>query len=84
MATKKRFDSPLKDNEMKTVMKGHVPLNTKKNTPWALELFLCTEAGFGNKTNHSLHATGTSVMFRANVPEKILQKTTGHRSIEAL
>ena len=23
-------------------------------------------------------------MFRANVPEKIIQKTTGHRSIEAL
>ena len=26
MATKRRFGSPLKDNEMKTVMKGHVPL----------------------------------------------------------
>ena len=28
VATKKRFGSPLKDNDMKTVMKGHVPLNT--------------------------------------------------------
>ena len=40
VATKKRFGSPLKDNEMKTVMKGHVPLNTKKNTLWALNCFL--------------------------------------------
>ena len=39
LATKKRFGSPLKDNEMKTVMKGHVPLNTKKNTLWALNCF---------------------------------------------
>ena len=39
MATKKRFGSPLKDNEMKTVMKGHVPLTTKKNTLWALDCF---------------------------------------------
>ena len=39
MATKKRFGSPLKDNEMKTVMKGHVPLNTQKNTLWALNCF---------------------------------------------
>ena len=35
MATKKRFGSPLKDNEMKTVMKGHVPLNTL----WGLNCF---------------------------------------------
>ena len=39
LATKKRFGSPLKDNEMKTVMKGHVPLNTKKNTLWVLNCF---------------------------------------------
>ena len=29
MATKKCFGSPLKDNDMKTVMKGHVPPNTQ-------------------------------------------------------
>ena len=45
---------------------------------------MCTEASIGKKTNHSLRATGASAMFRANVPEKIIQKTTGHRSIEAL
>ena len=32
VATKKRFGSPLKDNDMKTVMKRHVPPNTQKNT----------------------------------------------------
>ena len=45
---------------------------------------MCAEAGIGFKTNHSLRASGASAMFRANVPEKIIQKTTGHRSIEAL
>ena len=55
-----------------------------KNTLAAMVKEMCMEAGFNNKTNHSLCATGTSAMFRANVPEKIIQKTTGHRSIEAL
>ena len=32
VTTKKHFGSPLKDNDMKTVMKGHVPPNTQKNT----------------------------------------------------
>ena len=45
---------------------------------------MCGEAGIGKKTNHSLCASGASAMFRANVPEKIIQRTTGHRSIEAL
>ena len=36
------------------------------------------------KTNHSLRATGATAMFQANMPEKIIQKTTGHRSLEAL
>ena len=39
VATKKHFGSPLKDNDMKTVMKGHVPPNTQKNTLWALNCF---------------------------------------------
>ena len=39
VATKKHFGSPLKDNEMKTVMKGLVPLNTQKNTLWPLNCF---------------------------------------------
>jgi len=33
--TKTRFGSPLKDGEMKTVVKGHVPVNIQRNTLWA-------------------------------------------------
>ena len=36
------------------------------------------------KTNHSLRATGASEMFRAGVPEKIVQECTGHRTVKAL
>ena len=35
-------------------------------------------------TNHILRSTGTTTMFQANVPEKIIQKTTGHRSLHVL
>jgi len=56
----------------------------RKNSLSAMMKEMCKEAGLDKKTNHSLRATGTSAMFRANVPEKIIQKTTGHRSIEAL
>ena len=36
------------------------------------------------KTNHSLRATGATPLFQKNVPERIVQKVTGHRSVEAL
>ena len=55
-----------------------------KNTLSVMVKEMSAEAGIGGKTNHSLRATGASAMFRASVPEKIIQKTTGHRSIEAL
>ena len=46
---------------------------------------MCEEAGVkGNKTNHSLRVAGTSAMFDAGVPERIIQGRTGHKSIEAL
>ena len=38
----------------------------------------------GQKTNHSLRATGVSELFEAGVPEKIIKERTGHRSLEAL
>lgn len=44
---------------------------------------MCKDAGIEEKTNHSLRATGRSAMFQANVTEKIIQNTTGHRSLEA-
>lgn len=56
-----------------------------KNTLANMVKDMCMEAGITEpKTNHSLRATGTTRLFQANVPEKIIQKTTGHRSLEAL
>ncbi len=46
---------------------------------------MCADAGIsGKKTNHNLRATGASQLFQANVPEKVIQERTGHRSLEAL
>ena len=60
-----------------------VPLG--KNTLQAMVKNMCTEAGIqGNKTNHSLRATGATELFKRGVPEKIVQERTGHRSLEAL
>ena len=42
------------------------------------------QIGVTGKTNHSLRATGASALFEANVPEKIIQERTGHRSLKAL
>ena len=35
-------------------------------------------------TNHSLRASGASTLFQSEVPEKIIQQITGHRSLNAL
>ena len=46
---------------------------------------MCAKAGIAGKTNHSLHATGaTTTMFQNSVPERVIQKVTGRRSLEAL
>ena len=45
---------------------------------------MCAEAGILVRTNHSLRATGVTTMFQASVPEQMIQKTTGHQSIEGL
>ena len=45
---------------------------------------MCEEAGIAHRTNHSLHATGATDMFRANIPEKVMQSHTGHLSLKAL
>ena len=38
----------------------------------------------GHHSNHSLRATGATQLYTAGVPEKIIQKRTGHRSVECL
>ena len=46
---------------------------------------MCLNAGVkGNKTNHSLRATGATQLYESGVPEKVIQERTGHRSLEAL
>ena len=46
---------------------------------------MCQRGGIeGHKTNHSLRATGATQLFQAEVPEKIIQERTGHRSLAAL
>ena len=35
-------------------------------------------------SNHSLRVTGATCMWEANVPEKLTEEKTGHRSLEAL
>ena len=38
----------------------------------------------GNKTNHSLRVAGTSSLYKAGVPEKVIQSRTGHCCLESL
>ena len=46
---------------------------------------MTAEAGLeGNFTNHRLRATGTTVLYDAGIPEDIIQKRTGHKSLDAL
>jgi hypothetical protein len=42
------------------------------------------EAGINGKTNHSLRVAGTTSLFNAGVPKRIIQGRTGHSSLEGL
>lgn len=55
-----------------------------KNTLGTMVRDMCAEAGIEKKTNHSLRATGATAMFSASIPEKIIQNSTGHRTLESL
>ena len=62
------FDDPLSLTKLKGLLKK-----------------MCNDAHVeGNFTNHSLRATGATLLFDAGVPEMIVQKRTGHRSLDAL
>ena len=46
---------------------------------------ICSAAGVeGKKTNHSLRSFGVTSMFKENIPEKVIQERSGHRSVTAL
>lgn len=55
-----------------------------KNVLSSMVKNMCLEGGIAGKSNHSLRASGATAMFQNGVPEKIIQKATGHRSLEAL
>ena len=56
-----------------------------RNTLSTMVKNICTDAGVGgNKTNHSLRATGTTALFTAGVPEKVIQQRSGHLSLQGL
>ena len=38
----------------------------------------------GRKTNHSLCSTGVTSLYKNNIPEKMIQDRSGHRSPAAL
>ena len=62
------FDDPLSLTKLKGLLKK-----------------MCNDAHMeGNFTNHSLRATGATLLFDAGVPEMIVQKRTGHKSLDAL
>ena len=45
---------------------------------------MCAEVAILGKTNHILRATRATTLFQNSVPEKVIQKVTGHRSLDAL
>ena len=59
-----------------------VPVGSHKLGSMVKEI--CEDAGIAPRMNHSLRATGATALFQADVPERIIQKTTGHRSLDSL
>ena len=56
-----------------------------RNTLQKMVKDMCAECGLaGSKTNHSLRATGATELFNAGIPEKVIQKHTGHLSLSGL
>lgn len=44
---------------------------------------MCREAKLaGHFTNHSLQASGATELFQHEVPERVIQEFTGHRSVK--
>ena len=61
------------------------PIPVGRNTLSTMVRGICSDGNIlGNKTNHSLRATGTSALFNAGVPEKVIQQRSGHLSLKGL
>ena len=75
------FHSSLQHRDLAWFFDDPLPRRTILNVVYNT----CKEANTpGNFTNHSLRATGTITLFDAGVPESVIQKRTGHRSLDAL
>ena len=59
-----------------------VPMDENKLGSMVKEMFC--EVGISGKRNHSLCATGATSLYTANVPQKMIQQRTSHRSLKAL
>ena len=60
------------------------PIGKNKLSGMVKQMFKEANISSDKVTNHSLRASGATAMFQGNIPEKIIQKTTGHRSLSAL
>ena len=70
----------LKANYSPTVWYVDRPVGV--NTLQSVVNNVCKEAGLnGYFTNHSLRATSATRMYQSNLPEQVIQETTGHRSL---
>ena len=45
---------------------------------------VCCNAVIDGKTNHSMRATGATMLFQNEIPERVIQTVTGHKSLDAL
>ena len=45
---------------------------------------VCCDAVIDGKTNHSMRATGATMLFQNEIPEHVIQTVTGHKSLDAL
>lgn len=55
-----------------------------KNTLSTMVKDMFSEVNIQGKSNHSLRASGATALFQKDVPERIVQKVTGHKSLDAL
>ena len=55
-----------------------------KNTLSKMVKEMCCDAGIDGKTNHSMRATGATMLFQNEIPERVIQTVTGHKSLDAL
>ena len=55
-----------------------------RNTLQAMVKKICSSAGIESETNHSLRATGATMLFDTNVSEKLIQEQLENRTFASL